>query len=66
MFRRLVFIFKVGVSVLPVGALLTVVLEDAIIYNREKDKNSSTADWFDELLNREPWFKDVVSDVGTF
>lgn len=66
MFQRLAFIFKVGVSVLPAGALLTVVLEDVIIYNREKDKNSSTAYWFDELLSREPWFKDVVSDVGTF
>ncbi|KAL0635126.1 D-amino acid oxidase [Maublancomyces gigas] len=36
--------------------------QDVVIYNREKDKQSSTAAWFNELLSREPWFKDVVSD----
>lgn len=51
---------------LSVDALLTIVWEDVVIYNREKDKQSSTADWFNELLSREPWFKDVVSDVGIF
>lgn len=50
---------------LVVSALLTVAWEDAVIYNREKDRQSTTAGWFNQLLSREPWFKDVVSDVGT-
>lgn len=50
---------------LSVSPSLTVAWKDAVIYNREKDKQSTTAEWFDQLLSREPWFKDVVSDVGT-
>lgn len=38
--------------------------KDAVIYNREKDKQSTTAGWFNELLSREPWFKDIVPEVG--
>lgn len=39
--------------------------EDAVVYNREKDRHTTTADWFNELLSSEPWFKDVVLDVGS-
>lgn len=37
-------------------------VQDSIIYNREKDKNSVTADWFGELLSEKPWFKEIVPD----
>lgn len=36
-----------------------------IVYNREKDKQSATGQWFAELLKKEPWYKDVVPDVHT-
>ncbi|KAI5808963.1 D-amino-acid oxidase [Peziza echinospora] len=37
-------------------------VQDAIIYTREQDKDKVTADWFNELLLAEPWFKDVVPE----
>ncbi|KAI9787192.1 MAG: hypothetical protein M1839_003427 [Geoglossum umbratile] len=65
--RRLVFIFKVwrfrsrytkkGLGV------VTECGPDLIIYNREKDAHSTSADWFAELLSADPWFKDLVLDV---
>lgn len=36
-----------------------------VVYNREKDKQSATGQWFAELLKKEPWYKDVVPDVHT-
>ncbi|KAL2826336.1 hypothetical protein BJY01DRAFT_256046 [Aspergillus pseudoustus] len=33
---------------------------DCEIYNRAKDKDSATADWFAELLSPNPWFAKVV------
>lgn len=36
---------------------------DAIVYNRTKDQGSATGDWFSELVQKEPWYKDVVPDV---
>ncbi|GAD94097.1 D-amino-acid oxidase [Paecilomyces variotii No. 5] len=34
--------------------------QDTVVYNREKDKQSATGQWFAELLKKEPWYKDVV------
>ena len=34
--------------------------QECTILNREKDKGSATAQWFNELLKPDPWFKDVV------
>lgn len=36
---------------------------DAVIYTREKDSTSS--EFFNDLLLRSPWFKDLVPDVYT-
>jgi len=33
------------------------------VYNREKDAQSATAQWFSGLLYSQPWFSDVVPDV---
>lgn len=37
-----------------------------VVYNREKDKQSATGQWFAELLKKEPWYKDVVPNVHTY
>ncbi|KAJ9627828.1 D-amino acid oxidase [Taxawa tesnikishii (nom. ined.)] len=34
--------------------------QDTVIYRREKDKGSATADWFAELIKEDAWFRDVV------
>lgn len=34
-----------------------------IIYNRKKDQESATGQWFSELVQPNPWYKDVVPDV---
>ncbi|CZR64766.1 probable D-amino-acid oxidase [Phialocephala subalpina] len=34
--------------------------QDAIIYNRTKDAQATTGQWFNELLSPTPWFKSVV------
>jgi D-amino-acid oxidase len=39
---------------------------DLVVYNREKDAHSVTADWFAELLLVDPWFKDMVPNVCGF
>ncbi|RPB01422.1 FAD dependent oxidoreductase [Choiromyces venosus 120613-1] len=39
--------------------------QDAVIYRREKDAKSVTADWFKELLNEKPWFADLVPEFRT-
>ncbi|EFW19279.1 hypothetical protein D8B26_007527 [Coccidioides posadasii str. Silveira] len=36
--------------------------QDSIIYNRLKDASSDTAVWFKELINPNPWYKDIVPD----
>ncbi|OGM40171.1 D-amino-acid oxidase [Aspergillus bombycis] len=36
--------------------------QDAVVYNRTKDQGSATGDWFSELVQKEPWYKDVVPD----
>ncbi|KAJ9259933.1 hypothetical protein DTO207G8_630 [Paecilomyces variotii] len=36
--------------------------QPTVVYNREKDKQSATGQWFAELLKKEPWYKDVVPD----
>ena len=38
-------------------------IADNVVYNREKDAQSATAQWFSGLLSSEPWFSDVVPDV---
>ncbi|KAF7712592.1 Uncharacterized protein PECH_002840 [Penicillium ucsense] len=35
---------------------------DAIIYNRKKDQETATGQWFAELVQPNPWYKDVVPD----
>ncbi|KAM0701735.1 hypothetical protein Q7P35_010644 [Cladosporium inversicolor] len=37
-------------------------LQDNVVYNREKDAQSATAQWFSGLLSSKPWFSDVVPD----
>lgn len=39
--------------------------QDTVIYRREKDKGSATADWFAELIKEDAWFRDVVPNVRT-
>lgn len=34
-----------------------------LIYNRKKDQESATGQWFSELVQPNPWYKDVVPDV---
>jgi D-amino-acid oxidase len=36
---------------------------DAIIYNRKIDQETATGKWFSELVQPNPWYKDVVPDV---
>ncbi|KAJ5159882.1 D-amino-acid oxidase [Penicillium canariense] len=33
---------------------------DALIYNRKKDQEKATGNWFSELVRPNPWYKDVV------
>ncbi|KAJ5690396.1 hypothetical protein N7462_004788 [Penicillium macrosclerotiorum] len=33
---------------------------DTLIYNRKKDQGSATGKWFSELVQPNPWYKDVV------
>ncbi|KAJ6005766.1 hypothetical protein N7451_003710 [Penicillium sp. IBT 35674x] len=35
---------------------------DSLIYNRKKDQESATGQWFSELVQPNPWYKDVVPD----
>lgn len=37
---------------------------DSVVYNREKDKQSATGQWFAELSKKDPWYKDVVPNVS--
>ena len=37
--------------------------QDTVIYGREKDANSATGQWFQELVKEDAWFKNVVPDV---
>jgi hypothetical protein len=36
---------------------------DAIIYNRKKDQESATGQWFSALVDKNPWYKEVIPDV---
>ncbi|GAB7352378.1 hypothetical protein MBLNU459_g2814t1 [Dothideomycetes sp. NU459] len=36
--------------------------QENVVYNREKDAQSATAQWFSGLLSSKPWFSDVVPD----
>ncbi|PKX97409.1 FAD-dependent oxidoreductase [Aspergillus novofumigatus IBT 16806] len=36
--------------------------QDTIVYNRVKDQGSPTGQWFSELVQPNPWYKDVVPD----
>jgi hypothetical protein len=38
-------------------------MTENVVYNREKDAQSATAQWFSGLLSSKPWFSDVVPDV---
>lgn len=37
-------------------------MPDMIIYNRKVDTKTVTAEWLNELLTQDPWFKDVVPE----
>jgi len=49
-----------------VGSYLADRKKECHIYSRAKDVGSATADWFNELLSPDAWFKDVVPNVSTF
>ncbi|KAI9928342.1 hypothetical protein ASPWEDRAFT_26579 [Aspergillus wentii DTO 134E9] len=34
--------------------------QDTIVYNRKKDQQSAGGQWFSELVQKDPWYKDVV------
>jgi len=34
--------------------------QEALIYNRKKDSQGPTGQWFNELLSTTPWFKDTI------
>jgi hypothetical protein len=34
-----------------------------LVFSREKDVNSATGQWFAELVQKDPWYKDVVDNV---
>jgi len=36
--------------------------QNTVVLNRKKDLESTTGQWFNELLSTTPWFKDVVPD----
>ncbi|KAJ5893633.1 D-amino-acid oxidase [Penicillium taxi] len=36
--------------------------QDAVIYSRKKDQESATGQWSSELVQPDPWYKDVVPD----
>ncbi|KAB8078188.1 FAD dependent oxidoreductase [Aspergillus leporis] len=36
--------------------------QDTVVYNRKKDQESATGQWFSELVQKEPWYKEVVPD----
>lgn len=38
--------------------------QNTVLYNRKKDAGTATQKWFAELLKLNPWYKDVVPDVG--
>lgn len=45
------------------GAICLIIIPGTIIYNRKKDQGSATGQWFSELTQPNPWYKDVVPDV---
>ena len=55
-------IFRV-VRLPEVGTRADIYLTEAVVYNRIKDAQSATGQWFAELLKENPWYKDVVPDV---
>lgn len=42
----------------------TLLFAECEIQSRAKDAGSSTAEWYAEMLSKEPWFKDVVPGVS--
>ncbi|KAI9821759.1 MAG: hypothetical protein M1827_002340 [Pycnora praestabilis] len=38
--------------------------QDTTIYNRKKDVDSASGEWFSELLSTTPWFKDTVPNFN--
>ncbi|PWY96605.1 D-amino-acid oxidase [Aspergillus sclerotioniger CBS 115572] len=36
--------------------------QETIVYNRTKDQGSATGEWFSELVQKDPWYMDVVPD----
>lgn len=55
--------YAVNHSILRVDRNLTPGV-DTLIYNRTKDQGSATGQWFSELTQPNPWYKDVVPNVG--
>ncbi|KAL4872599.1 hypothetical protein BDV12DRAFT_161842 [Aspergillus spectabilis] len=36
--------------------------QDSIVYNRKKDQETPTGQWFSALVSDDPWYRDVVPD----
>lgn len=58
--------FKVSTSLQIQNATTLLNFSDAVLYNRLKDRNSSTGKWFRELLSPNPWYKDVVPNFRVY
>ena len=62
-------IFKVRIlpsAVVDAGAVSIKYRHSALetaVYNRQKDLDSVTGDWFAELLSHDAWFKDTLPNV---
>ena len=37
---------------------------DTAVYTRTKDAQAATGDWLGELVKPNPWYKEVVPNVG--
>ena len=38
--------------------------QDCKLYGREKDEGTAVGTWFQELMKEDPWFKDLMPEVG--
>ena len=63
---KLACIFKVSATVKSVLIDPLPVTLDTAVYNRQKDLDSVTGDWFAELLSHDPWFKDTLPNVSPY
>lgn len=38
--------------------------QDCMLYGRKKDEGTAVGTWFQELMKEDPWFKDLMPEVG--